>query len=366
MKKSNSKGKIHFIGIGGIGVSALARYYLEKGFFLANFEHKWRNSFTILDGQGNILGFLLADERIRRIGNQNKKNYIYVMRIAVRPGYERRTIGTRLIQYLSLNALARDNAPENVALAVYKSNKNAVAFYEGLDFNKVYETAPVEGDLVYFEKPVGELASNTQSKILEHTINNVAEEHTRRKDTLTTKAREKGKEVVLIKELVPERFRKELDARKRAGLIADDINIVSIEDKGVLEMLTTDSRAQDRTVLLTQGFAERLGLTDDNCKAQRIMLDRYDTVENFSFVYLEGAIALGRAVNAEDRDSIELFYRFLTNRNIADIESVMQAISQRRLRLEVLLPAIEIPQLEEGIRKLRDLEEEEFIRLKAA
>ncbi|NCO80486.1 hypothetical protein GW869_01790, partial [bacterium] len=29
---STEKLKVHFIGIGGIGVSALARYYLEKGY----------------------------------------------------------------------------------------------------------------------------------------------------------------------------------------------------------------------------------------------------------------------------------------------------------------------------------------------
>jgi hypothetical protein len=117
-------------------------------------------------------------------------------------------------------------------------------------------------------------------------------------------------------------------------------------------MAMDEEQGANKTILLAPHMEREMG---EDCRATKLVLSRYFTR---NLLYLDGAIALARSINANDDDSIMFFYNLLTG-NAAN-KAVMDAISQRRLRLP--LPRIERPALENW----NEIEKEAFKFLKAA
>ena len=173
-------------------------------------------------------------------------------------------------------------------------------------------------------------------------MQNINRDHLARIEALMANI-EEGRQVIIPEELMPEGAEREKLIAKIRARGARDIAILPMDD--VISKARNRTKGPNRVVLLSPELVDywktKDANWDRNCKAQTI------TLENYDLLHLEGAVALGRAVLAEDVQSVQHFYNLLTGGQLADMDAVMRAVANRELRLSVILPAIEIPEAEE-------------------
>jgi len=179
----------------------------------------------------------------------------------------------------------------------------------------------------------------------------VNDQHMARKAGLVRESLTNKREVIIPRELIPEKFWEELERMRREEGFADDIKVVSWDE--AKRMATNAKEGENRTIILDPTMEKEIG---KNCKATRVVLTM-DKKRNF--LYLHGGIAIARAINAGDDDLIKLFYHMMTNQTAG--ETVMEELINNR-RLSLPLPEIEKPSLD----IYDELEKEAFIFLKNA
>lgn len=137
-----------------------------------------------------------------------------------------------------------------------------------------------------------------------------------------------GGKTIIHEDLIPtKRMAEELRAAIEASELKD-VEIVSMDE--------AIERARDpRNIVLLR--PEDIRAHPEFEGAQRIVMERYN------FLYLEAALGLARAIHRQDPASVGLFYTRLTSRTYPYPGDIIQALLQRRLSLDVLLPRIEIP-----------------------
>jgi len=185
-------------------------------------------------------------------------------------------------------------------------------------------------------------AAITSPAVAREHMQNINRDHLARKEALMADI-EEGHQVIIPEELMPEGAEREKLIAEIRARGARDIAILPMDE--VISKARNRTKGPNRVVLLSPDLVEywktKDGNWDKNCKAQTI------TLENYDLLHLEGAVALGRAVLAEDRQSVQHFYNLLTGGQLVDMDAIMRAVANRELRLSVILPAIEIPEAEE-------------------
>jgi len=144
---------------------------------------------------------------------------------------------------------------------------------------------------------------------------------------------------------------------EKAIIYIGDVVIAPMDEAVKMAKMRPEKGKPDSVILITpdemKAYHDDLGTP--NCQAQRIVLKNHD------FLYLEGLIALARAIRADDSEAIALFWRLLTDRPIKKADEFV------RQRLRERLWELDLPPTERGlIENIDDLDEEAYIFLKAA
>jgi len=72
--------RVYFIGIGGIGMSALARYFIAGGFEVAGYDHVKSKLTLQLSAEGSLIHYIdNADKIPEKYRDINKKEKVLVV-----------------------------------------------------------------------------------------------------------------------------------------------------------------------------------------------------------------------------------------------------------------------------------------------
>jgi len=221
-----------------------------------------------------------------------------------------------------------------------------------LDSGEATDQAQIS-NLVALDRRIRELGGTvavafTDSEVDWHSnnIGGVHEAHTAMLDRESFTA--EGPPIVIPHERIPARYRAELEAIARDR--ATDLRIVPMaEARSIAES------DPDAILLLTEeDIAAHTEFTDATCQSQRMVIQNYD------FAYLEGAIALARAIRAGDKEAITGLWSRLSREDM-EVDSIIAALLLGRLNLA--LPPIELPTT---IQEYIDLQKEAYELLKSA